>query len=69
MTDLVFESAFKGGNPRSLGRSAEIVQCVLDRPSVQWHLAQILAELPLAGVDPRRAIAILMRIRDQLERS
>jgi len=33
----------------------------IDQPSVQWHLAQILAEVPLEGNERRRAIAILRR--------
>ena len=33
----------------------------IEQPSVQWHLAQMLAEIPLDGRDRRRAIAILKR--------
>lgn len=33
----------------------------IPQPSVQWHLAQILAGLPLHGDDRRRAIAVLRR--------
>ncbi len=33
----------------------------IDQPSVQWHLAQMLSELPLDGKGRRRAIAILRR--------
>jgi hypothetical protein len=33
----------------------------IDQPSVQWHLAQILARIPLSGADRRRAITILKR--------
>ncbi len=33
----------------------------IEQPSVQWHLAQMLSELVLAGKDRRRAIAILKR--------
>ena len=33
----------------------------IEQPSMQWHLAQLLSELPLDRKDRRRAIAILKR--------
>jgi hypothetical protein len=114
MSRIAIEKALSGGDPRSLGRTEEIVQLVLknpprvgelfeclfsddeivrmrgsdalekvcrqrpdlltpfterllrevskiEQPSVQWHLAQMLSELPLHGEHRRRAIAILRR--------
>lgn len=114
MGKVVIAKVLSGGDPRSLGRTEDVVRLVLrsprrigelfecqfvddevvrmrasdalekvcqarpdllepftrrlldevatiDQPSVQWHLAQILAALPLAGSDRRRAIAVLKR--------
>jgi hypothetical protein len=111
---LDIHAALNGGDPRSLGRTEEVVECVLcdktrlddlfqcvfdedaivrmragdalekvcrahpewlvpytdriltevadiQQPSVQWHVAQMIDELPLTAAQRRQAIAILKR--------